>query len=268
MTRSPLVVAACAAAAVLAAPASALAAAPIPGATYAGKTDSGNTFSLTVSADGSAVTRITTSATLTCTGAEGGSVVRGVESSKSFPVASDGGFDGKDEDANPRLDPVRGRFTSSSEVSGTIRAWIGRFTPGVGASSCSDDFSFTARAVGPGGFGNAPSGGPSLAFRGPATGDLERTLRDALTVRASVGAPARIVAVARLAKAAARRYDVTVLARRAITVRRRGGFALELDPSAKVARRLRDAESLRVVVTLTATVNGERTTRRRTIALS
>ena len=256
MTRPALL----AAVLVLAAPSAALAADPVPGATYEGTTDTGTPFSLKVSSDGSAVTEIKTAATLTCSGAEGGTESRGIFSDKQFPITS-GSFEGTDEDASPRLDPVKGEFTSASQVTGTIRASLGRFTPGVGLSTCNKLISYTASTTSAAEVGD--DGPPALTLTAPRTAALATVLRSGLPVRGTIGRAGRLVAVARLSAKAARRYGVSVLARRAARVDR-GRFTLTLRPTARVARRLRDAGALRVVVTLT----GAGTTRKRTIALT
>jgi hypothetical protein len=267
----------------VACPAAALAADPIPGATYEGTTDTGSPFSLKVSPDGTAVTDILTSAALSCVGPEGGVEVMAIVSTVPIPV-SGGVISGKDEETVPRLDAVNGTFTSPQEVKGTIQAATSKFKLGEGVTSCMREVAFTARttAAAPAATttpapsvtppaGPVAAGAPAVTLTGRSSAKLLTALRRGFAVTGTVGAPARIVATARLAAKDARRYGVSrTLARSTTRAAAPGAFSVKLKPSAATARKLRKARRLKVAVTLVSTSlpSSAPTTSTRTITLA
>ncbi|HEX8205820.1 MAG TPA: hypothetical protein VF587_07160 [Solirubrobacteraceae bacterium] len=180
--RLRLLLAAFAAFFVVAAPATA--ADPIPGALYEGTTEDGNPFSFRVAPDGSAVTDVLATISVTCVGPEGGVVISALASKLPIPV-SGGTIAGKDEEAWPWLE-MAGTFTSPSEAEGTMHAAFTKFTIGEGVTSCMRDFKWTAKTAAPapdnggGDVGSGPTPAPVIAppeQTGP-------TLKPAVTKRA------------------------------------------------------------------------------------
>jgi hypothetical protein len=150
--RLRLLLAAFAAFFALAAPATA--ADPIPGALYEGTTEDGNPFQFRVSPDGTAVTDVLASISMTCVGPEGGVSINALASKLPFAVAG-GAISGKDEETWPWLE-MAGTFTSPSEAEGTMHAAYTKFTIGEGVTSCMRDFKWTAKTAAP---APAPGGG-------------------------------------------------------------------------------------------------------------
>jgi hypothetical protein len=281
--------------AALALPGAAVAASPIPGAHYEGTTEDSYPISFDVSPDGASITNVVTTAYPFCFGnGQAYNTTVSTNSTYLFPVA-DGTISGEDTTGFPRL-VMRGSFTSPNDASGTFdtnhaggalvfcnaldRDWTahtnsaapgggGGGDPGGGGGGGGDPVPNPGGGDGGGG-GAQPTGAPVISIVWPRGVLLQPSLKNGFIVTTAVDQAARVAGTVSLRAADARRYrlgkKVRVIARDSVA---NGGpdTSLEFKPSKAVARKLRKAKKLKLLLVVKATrADGVSSTAKKTLA--
>lgn len=274
-------------------------AAPIPGAHYEGTTDQNYPIAFDVAPDGSSITNVVTSYNVFCTGGQGLQIFS-TNSPYAFPIAGDT-ISGEDADHFPRL-TMHGTFSSPQDGGGTFDGSSGGFSggmayfcnvsdvlwvahtnavvPGGGGSGADPDEDPPGGTGGgggsdpgdgvPGGSGGPAAGAPAITISFPKGVLLKPSLKNGFVVGVAVDQPAALAGKVTLAAKDAKRYG---LGKRARVIARdtwpTGGAdsALEFKPSKAVARKLRKAKKLKLLLVVKATrADGVSSTAKKTLA--
>ncbi len=247
---------------VLALPAGA-SAAPIPGAHYSGTTDQNYPINFDVSADGTSLTNVVTTVNGSC------GLQYSTNSLFAFPIAGDE-ISGDDPDAVPYL-RMRGTFTSPQQASGTLSAFNGTGGSPLFCNALERKWTASTTGTGPGPVdpgpvdpgpvdpgpqdpGPAPGSDPVVTIAFPSGVKLQPSLKNGFIVPIAVDQAATLSAKLILGKKDAKKYG---LGKKAITVSKATGqggadSALEFKFKKAVAKKLKKAKKLKLLLEVTA----------------